>query len=92
MKKNDPPWAEFAWLPSQQEEDRLCQHWPTGENRKEARRPLVQTHLETRGIRKTARIWGTSRQVVRKWVRRDRQAGNAGLEEAHPMSLCGRWM
>ena len=50
-------------------------------NRKEARRRLVQTYLDTHSIRKTARIWGTSRQVVRKWVRRYLQAGEAGLED-----------
>ncbi len=50
-------------------------------NRKEARRRLVQTYLEAGSIRKTARLWGTSRQVVRKWVRRYQAEGEAGLED-----------
>ena len=49
-------------------------------NRKEARRRLVQTYRETGSIRKTAQIWGPSRQVVRKWVRRFQEEGEAGLE------------
>ena len=36
----------------------------------EARKRLVETYEETRSIRKTAKLWGTSRLVVRKWVRR----------------------
>jgi transposase len=36
----------------------------------EARHHLVRTYQETGSIRETARRWHTSRQVVRKWVRR----------------------
>ena len=50
-------------------------------NRKEARRRLVQTYRETGSIRKTAQLWGTSRQVVRKWVRRYEAEGEPGLAD-----------
>jgi transposase len=50
-------------------------------NRFEARKRLVQTYQETGSIRKTAHIWHTSRQVVRKWVRRFAQEGEAGLHD-----------
>jgi len=36
----------------------------------EARKLLVETYQRTGSISETARIWGTSRQVVRKWLRR----------------------
>ena len=39
-------------------------------DRVEARKHLGQTYRETGSISKTARLWHTSRQVVRKWVRR----------------------
>jgi transposase len=45
----------------------------------EARKRLMQTHQETGSIRSTARQWHTSRQVVRKWLRRFEQEGEAGL-------------
>lgn len=50
-------------------------------NRFEARRRLVQTYQQTGSIRKTAHMWRTSRQVVRKWVRRFEQEGEAGLHD-----------
>lgn len=50
-------------------------------NRFEARKRLVQTYQETGSIRKTARVWDTSRQVVRKWVRRWQQEGECGLHD-----------
>jgi len=48
-------------------------------NRIEARRRLVQTYQRTRNYSETARLWHTSRHVVRKWVRRHQKLGDAGL-------------
>ncbi|MEM4402548.1 MAG: helix-turn-helix domain-containing protein, partial [Candidatus Caldarchaeum sp.] len=48
-------------------------------NKPEARRQLVQTYLKTGSISRTAQLWQTSRQVVRRWVRRWQVAGEAGL-------------
>ena len=42
-------------------------------NRSEARKQLVRTYLETGSVSATARLWHTSRQVVRKWVTRYRE-------------------
>ncbi|WP_404987366.1 helix-turn-helix domain-containing protein [Candidatus Hadarchaeum sp.] len=43
---------------------------------------LVETHLRTGSIFQTARLWGTSRAVVRnKWVRRYQEEGLAGLKD-----------
>lgn len=39
-------------------------------NKEIARKMIVKTYLENRNISETARIWGTSRNVVRKWVKR----------------------
>ena len=39
-------------------------------NSEGARRRLVDTFLATGSLSRTARLWGTSRQLVRKWVRR----------------------
>jgi putative transposase len=50
-------------------------------NRLEARHHLVRTYRETGSIRETARRWCTSRQVVRKWVRRFRQQDPSGLQD-----------
>ena len=50
-------------------------------NSVEARKQLVTTYQETRSIRKTARQWHTSRQVVRKWVRRFEAEGEEGLRD-----------
>ncbi len=49
--------------------------------RVEARKRLVTTYRETKSIRKTAKPWGTSRLVVRKWVRRDIREEWKGLIE-----------
>jgi len=46
-----------------------------------ARRQLMKTYQETSSIRETARRWHTSRQVVRKWVRRFEAEGDAGLQD-----------
>jgi len=48
-------------------------------NREEARRKLVESYMAIGSISKTARLWGTSRNVVRKWVRRYQEEGLAGL-------------
>ena len=48
-------------------------------NEVEARRHLVECYQETGSIAETARRWHTSRQVVRKWVRRYEQEGEEGL-------------
>ena len=50
-------------------------------NRVEARHHLVRTYHETGSIRETARRWCTSRQVVRKWVRRFLQQDPSGLQD-----------
>ena len=47
--------------------------------RVEARKRLVETYKETKSIRKTAKLWGTSRTVVRKWIRRHEQRKDRGL-------------
>ncbi|MEE9191932.1 MAG: helix-turn-helix domain-containing protein [Candidatus Aerophobetes bacterium] len=47
----------------------------------EARRRLVKTYEKTSSIRKTAKLWGTSRLVVRKWMRRYHQSGEKGLKD-----------
>jgi transposase-like protein len=57
----------------------------------EARKRLVQTYQQTGSVRKTAGIWHTSRQVVRKWVRRFEAEGEAGLRlglEDPSFSVC----
>ena len=35
--------------------------------RVEARKRLIETYKKTNSIRKTAKLWGTSRHLVRKW-------------------------
>jgi len=50
-------------------------------NAEEARRRLIQTYTETGSISETARRWHTSRQVVRKWVRRFQAEGLDGLKD-----------
>ena len=49
--------------------------------RVEARKRLVTTFRETKSIRKTAKLWGTSRLVVRKWPRRYKEKGEKGLRD-----------
>ncbi|MCD6291664.1 MAG: helix-turn-helix domain-containing protein [Anaerolineae bacterium] len=48
-------------------------------NEAKARHHLVECYQETESIAKTARRWHTSRQVVRKWVRRYEQEGEKGV-------------
>jgi len=50
-------------------------------NRIEARKKLIQTYEETGSIKATARIWRTSPQVVRKWLRRYQKEGEEGLKD-----------
>ncbi len=50
-------------------------------NKSEARRHLVQTYQQTGSTAQTARLWQTSRQVVRRWVRRWQSEGQAGLSD-----------
>jgi transposase len=50
--------------------------------RVEARRRLVESFTATRSIAAAARQWQTSRSVVRKWVRRYRERGLTGLQDA----------
>jgi transposase-like protein len=50
-------------------------------NPQEARRRVVQTYQEVGSIAQTARAWHTSRQVVRKWVRRYESEEEDGLQD-----------
>ncbi len=50
-------------------------------NRVQARKHLLQTYQETGSISETARRWHTSRQVVRKWIRRFNEEGEEGLQD-----------
>jgi len=50
-------------------------------NQVQARKLLVCTYQETGNISETARRWHTSRQVVRKWVRRFQEEGEKGLRD-----------
>jgi transposase len=47
----------------------------------QARLRLVNTYHKTSSISETARRWRTSRQVVRKWIRRYDAEGLSGLED-----------
>lgn len=47
----------------------------------EARLRLVNTYYETGSICQTATRWCTSRQVIRKWARRNDAQGLSGLED-----------
>jgi len=53
-----------------------------------ARRLLIEAYDETGSLSETARRWQTSRQVVRKWVRRYREEGEAGLESRSHRPHC----
>jgi transposase-like protein len=50
-------------------------------NKVEARKELIKTYQETGSISATARLWNTSRQVVRKWVRRYQAQKEEGLKD-----------
>jgi len=46
----------------------------------EARKSLVETYLKTGSIKKTACLWHTSRNLVRKWVKRYREKKEMDLK------------
>ena len=46
-------------------------------NREEARRKLVETYMSTGNLSQTARLWGTSRHLVRRY----QEEGLAGLKD-----------
>ena len=56
----------------------------------EARKWLVTTYREIKSIRKTAKLWGTSRFVVRKSLRRYKEKGEEGLEDVS--RRIGKWI
>ncbi len=45
-------------------------------NKEEARRLIIDTYSTIGNLSHTARLWHTSRHVVRKWVRRHQEEGN----------------
>ncbi len=45
----------------------------------EARKMLIESYQNTGSIKKTAYLWGTSRNVVRKWIKRWEGKGEGGL-------------
>ena len=49
-------------------------------NKEEARRLIIETYLDTGNLSFTAHLWRTSRQVVRKWVRRYQERASPGLK------------
>ena len=50
-------------------------------NSEQARMKLVETYLTCGSIAETARRWHTSRNLVRKWVRRFQEEGLPGLQD-----------
>ena len=50
-------------------------------NPAEARKQLIETYKQTGSISRTARLFHTSRRVVRKWLRRYHQLGEEGLRD-----------
>jgi len=48
--------------------------------RVEARKRLIETYKKTNSIRKTAKFWKASYNLVRKWVKRYKQGGG-GLRD-----------
>lgn len=52
-------------------------------NPMEARKLLIRTYEETGSVSETACLWHTSRQAVRKWVRRFQEEAEEGLKD-HP--------
>jgi len=49
--------------------------------KEEARRQIVDTYFTVGSISQVARLWHTSRNVIRKWVRRFKQKGEEGLRD-----------
>jgi transposase len=50
-------------------------------NREIARKQIVNTYLALRNISEVARLWHTSRNVVRKWITRFEEEGEEGLKD-----------
>jgi len=50
-------------------------------NREEARKQVINTYLSLGNISQVAYLWHTSRNVVRKWVRRFEEEGAEGLKD-----------
>ncbi|MCL0091974.1 helix-turn-helix domain-containing protein, partial [Dehalococcoidales bacterium] len=50
-------------------------------SKEEARRLIIETYLDTGNLSLTARLWHTSRHVVRKWVRRFEEEGDEGIRD-----------
>ncbi|MCL0094356.1 helix-turn-helix domain-containing protein [Dehalococcoidales bacterium] len=50
-------------------------------SKEEARRLIIETYLDTGNLSLTARLWHTSRHVVRKWVRRFEEKGDEGIRD-----------
>lgn len=50
-------------------------------NKEEARKQVVDTYFTVGSISQVARLWHTSRNVIRKWVRRFEQRGKEGLKD-----------
>lgn len=51
-------------------------------NPTETRKLLIKAYHETKSISKTARMWKTSRNVIRKWVRPSEPGGSPSRPEA----------
>ena len=50
-------------------------------NKEEARKQVVDTYFTVGSISQVARLWHTSRNVIRKWVKRFEQRGKEGLKD-----------
>jgi len=50
-------------------------------NKEGARKQIVDTYLAVGSVSRVARLWQTSRNVVRKWVRRFEDEGEEGLKD-----------
>ncbi|MCL6579763.1 MAG: helix-turn-helix domain-containing protein [Candidatus Bathyarchaeota archaeon] len=50
-------------------------------NREAARKQIVNSYLALGNISEVARLWHTSRNVVRKWVKRFEERGEGGLKD-----------
>jgi len=61
-------------------------------NKEEARKQVINGYLATGNISQVARLWHTSRNVVRKWVKRFKDKGEEGLrdESKRPHSSPGK--
>jgi transposase-like protein len=57
-------------------------------NSVQARVCMVQDYQEKGNITEVAEKWHTSRQTVRKWVRRYREEGLQGLQDRSPRPRC----